>query len=107
MKNVITLGKLIDLSILFCSPSSLTRNELARPVMGTIFLVYILAFVLCTVWLVVFRIIVRMDKQNYNVDMDASLPICTCACGVNICDRLWEKGHIRAYFQNRVIGTAG
>ena len=23
------------------------------------------------------------------------------------CDRLWEKGHIRAYFQNRVIGTAG
>ena len=24
-----------------------------------------------------------------------------------ICDRLWEKGHIRAYFQNRVIGTAG
>ena len=25
----------------------------------------------------------------------------------HICDRLWEKGHIRAYFQNRVIGTAG
>ena len=25
----------------------------------------------------------------------------------NICDWLWEKGHIRAYFQNRVIGTAG
>ena len=24
-----------------------------------------------------------------------------------ICDWLWEKGHIRAYFQNRVIGTAG
>ena len=26
---------------------------------------------------------------------------------INICDWLWEKGHIRAYFQNRVIGTAG
>ena len=24
-----------------------------------------------------------------------------------ICDWLWEKGHIRTYFQNRVIGTAG
>ena len=46
MENVITLDKLIGL--LFCLPSSLlffvensknTRNELARPVMGTIFLV--------------------------------------------------------------------
>ena len=47
MENVITLGKVIGL-LLFCLPSSLfiffensknTRNELARPVMGTIFLV--------------------------------------------------------------------
>ena len=46
MENVITLSKLIDLLLLFCSPTSLvvfensknTRNELARPVMGTIFL---------------------------------------------------------------------
>ena len=46
MENVITLGKLIGL--LFCSvPHSLffffnsknTRNDFARPVMGTIFLV--------------------------------------------------------------------
>ena len=46
MENVITLDKLIGL--LFCLPSSLlffyensknTRNELARPVIGTIFLV--------------------------------------------------------------------
>ena len=45
-ENVITLGKLIGL-LLFCLPSSLfvfensknIRNELARPVMGTIFLV--------------------------------------------------------------------
>ena len=43
MENVITLGKLIGL--LFRSLPSLyfvlknTRNELARPVMGTIFLV--------------------------------------------------------------------
>ena len=49
MKNVITLGKLIGL--LFCSVTPLyfvfensknTRNELARPVMGTIFLVLLL-----------------------------------------------------------------
>ena len=50
MKNVITLSKLIDLLLLFCPPTSLfclknTRNELARPVMGTIFLViYLLGF---------------------------------------------------------------
>ena len=44
VENVITLGKLIGL--LFCPPSSLfcsenskkTRNDIARPVMGTIFL---------------------------------------------------------------------
>ena len=50
MENVITLDKLIGL--LFCLPSSLlffvensknTRNELARPVMGTIFLVIIIS----------------------------------------------------------------
>ena len=47
MKNVITLSKLIDLLLLFCPPTSLfvfensknTRNKIARPVMGTIFLV--------------------------------------------------------------------
>ena len=47
MENVITLSKLIGLLLLFCHPTSLfcfensknTRNELARPVMGTIFLV--------------------------------------------------------------------
>ena len=26
---------------------------------------------------------------------------------MHICDRIWEKVHCRAYFQNRVIGTAG
>ena len=47
MENVITLSKLIDLLLLFCPPplyfgfenSKNTMNELARPVMGTIFLV--------------------------------------------------------------------
>ena len=48
MEDVITLGKLIGLLLLFCLPlktptSKLTynntRNELTRPVMGTIFLV--------------------------------------------------------------------
>ena len=49
MENVLTLGKVIGL-LLFCPPSSLfiyflnsknTRYELARPVMGNIFLVYV------------------------------------------------------------------
>ena len=46
MENVITLGKLIGLLLLFCLPllsiflknSDNKRNDLARPVMGTIFL---------------------------------------------------------------------
>ena len=48
VENVITLGKLIGLLFLFCPPllSILflkpKRKDLARPVMGTIFLVYIL-----------------------------------------------------------------
>ena len=54
MKSYITMGKLIALSFLFCLPLLLflsinvhtnkmfSRNELARPVMGTIFLVLVL-----------------------------------------------------------------
>ena len=49
VENVITLGKLIDLLFLFCLPLlsilflflKTKRNDLARPVMGTIFLVSI------------------------------------------------------------------
>ena len=47
VENVITLGKLIGLLFLFCLPLlsilflETKRNDLARPVMGTIFLVYI------------------------------------------------------------------
>ena len=46
-ENVITLGKLIGLLFLFCLPLlsilflKTKRNDLARPVMGTIFLVII------------------------------------------------------------------
>ena len=44
VENVITLGKLIGLLFLFCLPLLsilfLKTNDLARPVMGTIFLVY-------------------------------------------------------------------
>ena len=49
VEKVITLGKLIGLLFLFCLPllsiivfetPKNTRNDLARPVMGTIFLVY-------------------------------------------------------------------
>ena len=48
VENVITLGKLIGLLFLFCLPLlyilflKTRRNDLARPVIGTIFLVYIL-----------------------------------------------------------------
>ena len=50
VENVITLGKLIGLLFLFCLPllsilffkkTDNKRNDLARPVMGTIFLLYI------------------------------------------------------------------
>ena len=47
VENVITLGKLIGLLFLFCLPLlsilflKTKRNDLARPVMGTIFLVVI------------------------------------------------------------------
>ena len=46
VENVITLGKLIGLLFLFCLPLlsilflKTKRNDFARPVMGTIFLVY-------------------------------------------------------------------
>ena len=45
VENVITLGKLIGLLFIFCLPLlsilflKTKRNDLARPVMGTIFLV--------------------------------------------------------------------
>ena len=49
VENVITLGKVIGLLFLFCLPPPLSilflktkRNDLARPVMGTIFLVSII-----------------------------------------------------------------
>ena len=52
--TVITLGKLIGLLFLFCPPlyfvfenSKNTSNELARPVMGTIFLVYDVCMYVC------------------------------------------------------------
>ena len=49
LKNVIPLSKLIGLLLLFCLPFlsilflKTRRNDLARPVMGTIFLVYMLS----------------------------------------------------------------
>ena len=52
VENVITLGKLIGLLFLFCLPLlsilflKTKRNDLARPVMGTIFLVYINCIIL-------------------------------------------------------------
>ena len=49
VENVITLGKLIGLLFLFCLPLlsilflKTKRNDLARPVMGTIFQLYMLS----------------------------------------------------------------
>ena len=57
-ENVITLGKLIGLLFLFCLPLfsilflRTKRNDLARPVMGTIFLVYICMYIYMSVCLV-------------------------------------------------------
>ena len=56
VENVITLGKLIGLLFLFCLPLlsflflKTKRNDLAHPVMGTIFLV---------IWYVQFQLIAR------------------------------------------------
>ena len=58
VENVITLGKLIGLLFLFCLPLlsilflKTKRNDLARPVMGTIFLVYVYICVYMSVCLV-------------------------------------------------------
>ena len=59
VENVIKLGKLIGLVFLFCLPSpppppssilflKTKRNDLARPVMGTIFLVIIYIIIVRT-----------------------------------------------------------
>ena len=51
VENVITLGKLIGLLFLFCLPLlsilflKTKRNDLAHPVMGTIFLVIIIIII--------------------------------------------------------------
>ena len=53
VENVIPLSKLIGLLFLFCLPLlsilflKTKRNDLARPVMGTIFLVYNACMYLC------------------------------------------------------------
>ena len=55
VENFITLGKLIDLLFLFCLPLlsilflKTKMNDLARPVMGTIFIVYVvgMSYVVC------------------------------------------------------------
>ena len=58
VENVITLGKLIGLLFLFCLPLlsffllKTKRNDLARPVMGTIFLVIRLNTLVMSVCLV-------------------------------------------------------
>ena len=55
VENVIPLSKLIGLLFLFCLPLlsilflKTKRNDLARPVMGTIFLVYMLVCLVCQI----------------------------------------------------------
>ena len=59
MENVIPLSKLIGLLFLFCLPllSILFLTDLTRPVMGTIFLVYIYMLSVCRSMSVVCQII--------------------------------------------------
>ena len=58
VENVITLGKLIGLLFLFCLPLlsilflKTKRKDLARPVMGTIFLVFELALLIDPIYVV-------------------------------------------------------
>ena len=55
VENVITLGKMIGLLFLFCLPLlsilflKTKRNDLARPVMGTIFLVMLSVCLVCQI----------------------------------------------------------
>ena len=62
VENVITLGKLIGLLFLFCLPLlsilflKTKRNDLARPVMGTIFLV-MLFFLLGMLFIFLFALL--------------------------------------------------
>ena len=72
VENVITLGKLIGLLFLFCLPLlsilflKTKRNDLARPVMGTIFLVSWLFFI-CIMWYVALANIIMLRRnETYN-----------------------------------------
>ena len=62
VENVIRLSKLIGLLFLFCLPLlsilflKTKRNDLARPVMGTIFLVYSLLHEECNKWFILYFI---------------------------------------------------
>ena len=70
VENVITLGKLIGLLFLFCLPLlsilflKTKRNNLPRPVMGTIFLVDINDFNAFKKSLAIFTIIKRSLKKK-------------------------------------------
>ena len=79
VENVITLGKLIGLLFLFCLPLlsilflKTKRNDLARPVMGTIFLVSSYHFLWLTVLsicglfsLMVSSLLVKEAMQVFN-----------------------------------------
>ena len=68
VENVITLGKLICLLFLFCLPLlsisflKTKRNDLARPVMGTIYLVYTVGmqYVVCCM-----SVVCQINCRNY------------------------------------------
>ena len=70
VENVITLGKLIGLLFLFCLPLlsilflKTKRNNLPRPVMGTIFLVDTNDFNAFQKSLAIFTIIKRLQKKT-------------------------------------------
>ena len=72
VENVITLGKLIGLLFLFCLPLlsilflKTKRNDLARPVMGTIFLVLSRSQFLAPVKNLQFLRFIHTNNNNYH-----------------------------------------
>ena len=95
VENVITLGKLIGLLFLFCLPLlsilflKTKRNDLARPVMGTIFLVIIIIIFIINFFIRVFSYYTEAVTTSL-IPIDAILPeICTFIIGFSC--TAWTK----------------
>ena len=84
VENVITLGKLIGLLFLFCLPLlsilflKTKRNDLARPVMGTIFLVTSETFALN---------LMKMLEKCF-ISWLMKIKICSWICSVQVIEKI-------------------